>query len=249
MCRRLRAKGYQILHVDRSMTGHDLAMTRFAPVLETCHPCRLRIRGSLRTVSRFRSAVLGRRSRAQSSPRARMLIRFDPGRLAVSRCVLRSVLPVAALLLFFALLTVRTAYKARWKSRDVATLLGYGVHSHFQQIPIYSGQLQYPARPQTRPQSRADRVQAGLAMKSLLLALLAPFARLALVLDPLRRVWAHARLSARLRNPVHSSVVVHGTPETSRHRKHSVWAATFSFTATSIWKRRTLAPLRSAIVS
>ena len=30
MCRRLRGKGCKILHVDRPMTGHDLAMTRFA---------------------------------------------------------------------------------------------------------------------------------------------------------------------------------------------------------------------------
>ncbi len=29
LCRRLRARGDQILHVDRPMTGHDLAMTRW----------------------------------------------------------------------------------------------------------------------------------------------------------------------------------------------------------------------------
>ena len=29
MCRRIRTRGYTILHVDHPMTGHDLAMTRF----------------------------------------------------------------------------------------------------------------------------------------------------------------------------------------------------------------------------
>ena len=29
LCQRLRARGYQILHVDRPMTGHDLAMTHW----------------------------------------------------------------------------------------------------------------------------------------------------------------------------------------------------------------------------
>ena len=30
MCQRIRTLGFTILHVDRPMTGHDLAMTRFS---------------------------------------------------------------------------------------------------------------------------------------------------------------------------------------------------------------------------
>jgi hypothetical protein len=52
-------------------------------------------------------------------------------------------------------LALRTAWKARWKSRDWMTLLLYGVHSQFQQIPIYWGQMRF------RRDRRAGR-RAGL---------------------------------------------------------------------------------------
>jgi acetyltransferase-like isoleucine patch superfamily enzyme len=50
-------------------------------------------------------------------------------------------------------------------------------------------------------------------MKRLLLMFLAPFARLAQALEPLHRLWAHARLSARIRNPAAASIVVQGPVE------------------------------------
>jgi len=49
----------------------------------------------------------------------------------------------AGLLSAYAFLILRSAYKARWKSRQLLTLLLYGVHSHLQQIPIALGQLGY----------------------------------------------------------------------------------------------------------
>jgi hypothetical protein len=49
--------------------------------------------------------------------------------------------PLIGALLLLLGLVLRTAWKARWKSRDPLTLLAYGVHSHLQQIPILFGQL------------------------------------------------------------------------------------------------------------
>lgn len=50
-------------------------------------------------------------------------------------------------------------------------------------------------------------------MKSLLLLLLGPFARLAVIMQPLSRAWAFVRFEAQIRKPVHISNVFHGAPE------------------------------------
>jgi hypothetical protein len=38
---------------------------------------------------------------------------------------------------------LRSAWRARWKSDDLVTLLLFGIHSQLQQIPIFIGQLKY----------------------------------------------------------------------------------------------------------
>jgi len=50
-------------------------------------------------------------------------------------------------------------------------------------------------------------------MKRLLLLLLAPLARLAVALEPLRRTWAHAKFAARIKGPVDASIVLQSAPE------------------------------------
>jgi hypothetical protein len=54
-----------------------------------------------------------------------------------------SVWPLVVLGAMLGMLFVRTAWKARWKSKDNVALLLYGVHSHLQQIPIFVGQMQF----------------------------------------------------------------------------------------------------------
>lgn len=50
-------------------------------------------------------------------------------------------------------------------------------------------------------------------MKSLLILLLAPFARIAVALRPLGRAWAHAGFAARIQGRVDPSVVLQDEPE------------------------------------
>ena len=54
-----------------------------------------------------------------------------------------TIFAVIGVLVFYGLLMVRSAYKARWKDKHPVTLLLYGIHSQFQQIPIACGQLSY----------------------------------------------------------------------------------------------------------
>jgi hypothetical protein len=141
LCRRMRARGYRVLHIDHPMTGHDLHIMRWGQYWK--HAAR----------AGHAFAEISRRFRDSDDPswesdRKRNLKHgsFWVGTLAIAVAASAfwfTVLPFALWFALFLALSLRSAWKARWKSRDVVTLLLYGVHSHLQQIPICVGQLQY----------------------------------------------------------------------------------------------------------
>jgi glycosyltransferase involved in cell wall biosynthesis len=140
MCRRMRAMGWKILHVDRPMTGHDLAMTKWSQYW----------RRSVRTGYAY--AEVSERFKGSDLPFWEDAVRHNRSRAIaqivlivcalVASFVLVSILPVLLLAALFLLLALRTASKVTWKSPDRSTRFLYGVHSHLQQIPIYIGQRQ-----------------------------------------------------------------------------------------------------------
>jgi cellulose synthase/poly-beta-1,6-N-acetylglucosamine synthase-like glycosyltransferase len=151
MCRRMRSKGWQILHADRPMTGHDLAMTAWSQYWKRA----TRAGYAYAQVSeRFRDSGLpfweedARRNRN----RALIISGGFVGAVLMS-LMLRSPWPALAMFFLFICLVIRTALKAAWKAPSFTTRFAYAVHSHFQQIPIYLGQLQY-ARDRKRGASR-----------------------------------------------------------------------------------------------
>jgi glycosyltransferase involved in cell wall biosynthesis len=141
MCRRMRARGYRILHIDHPMTGHDLQMTRWSQYWKRA------------TRAGHAFAEVSRRFRDSDdmfwhAECKRNLVRgsFWMGSFAIAVAVSAfwlTALPIALWLLMLLALSVRSAWKARWKSSSAATLLLYGVHSHLQQVPICIGQLRY----------------------------------------------------------------------------------------------------------
>jgi len=140
LCRRMRAHGYQILHIDHPMTGHDLAVMHLSQYWRRA----TRAGHAYAEVSgRFR----GSNDPSWSSERRSNLIRgsFWPVSLVVA--ILSGIhfgfIPIALWLALFALLSVRSAWKSHWKTDNKLTLLLYGIHSHLQQVPICVGQLQY----------------------------------------------------------------------------------------------------------
>ncbi len=141
LCRRILATGGEILHVDLPMTGHDLAITRFAQYWKRAtragHAFAEVSARFARTPNPFWLAD-SRRNRN----RAITLLAIPVAALALS-LILRSPWPLILAAAFLLLLIARTAWKARWKSPDTVALALYGLHSHFQQIPIYLGQLQF----------------------------------------------------------------------------------------------------------
>lgn len=143
LCRRIAAQGGKILHVDRPMTGHDLAITHFSQYW----------RRNTRAGYAFAEVSDMLRARGESfweeeSVRNRnRVLTLGAILLAgvVGSLVLRSIWPVAGMLLFFAAISLRSAWKSRWKTDDWVALLLFGVHSHFQQLPIFVGQRKFRA--------------------------------------------------------------------------------------------------------
>ncbi len=142
LCRRILAAGYRILHLDTPMTGHDLAISRFAQYWRRA------------TRAGHAYAEVSARFRHTPSPfwlaesrrnltRATILLALAFLTLALT-LVLRSPWPLLAAATLFLLLILRTAWKARWKSpQDPTALILYALHSQFQQIPILAGQLRF----------------------------------------------------------------------------------------------------------
>lgn len=141
LCRRIRTLGFDIRHTDRPMTAHDLAITRWSQYWKRC----TRTGHAYAEVSeRFRQSERPFWHKEAIRNRNRFLAIMTSLLAAIAGSIyLRSLLPIAVYCALFALLSIRSAWKAAWKSGDRSALILYGVHSHLQQIPIYFGQIQY----------------------------------------------------------------------------------------------------------
>ncbi len=140
MCRRLRASGWKILHANRPMTGHDLAMTKWSQYWRRA----VRTGYAYSEVSaRFHGSGLpfwedeARRNRNRA-----LVLGTLMAACLLASLLLENALPLVLMLMFICSLTLRTAMKIAWKSPDLTTRCLYGLHSHLQQLPIYIGQLQ-----------------------------------------------------------------------------------------------------------
>ncbi|UCF35403.1 MAG: glycosyltransferase [Acidobacteriota bacterium] len=141
MCNRIRQRGYLILHVDRPMTGHDLAMMRWGQYWKRA------VRAGYayaQVAHRYWNSEhpLWKRDVISNVIRAGFLLALPLAALVTSLW-LASPIPVLAAALIFILLVVRSAFRAGWKTKDPSTRVLYAAHSHFQQIPIFFGQLEY----------------------------------------------------------------------------------------------------------
>lgn len=141
LCRRITALGLRIVHADRPMTGHDLAITRFSQYWKRA----TRAGHAYAEVSaRFAESEhpFWSAESQNNARRAGVLLTLLLGAPMVSVLSGR-VWPAGLAALVLAALALRSAWKARWKSGDRGLLLLYGIHSHLQQIPIFAGQVQF----------------------------------------------------------------------------------------------------------
>jgi glycosyltransferase involved in cell wall biosynthesis len=140
LCRRIRARGFKILHIDEPMTGHDLAITHWKQYWKRA----IRAGYAYAEVSeRFRNS----NDSFWSPERNANVLRGSWWAISFAAAVIASVrlglIPVACWLALLLLFSLRSAWRARWKSDDLVTLLLYGVHSQLQQVAILFGQLRF----------------------------------------------------------------------------------------------------------
>jgi glycosyltransferase involved in cell wall biosynthesis len=141
MCRRLRGKGWKILHIDQPMTRHDLRMTHFSQYWRRA----LRAGHAYAQVSGLFAHTAdpfwSREARRNRTRGAALILLFAT--VIVAAIVLKAWWPPAILAAFILLAGARTAYKVRGRSSSWMTLFLFGLHSHLQDIPIFIGQMRY----------------------------------------------------------------------------------------------------------
>lgn len=139
MCGRMRDIGYRVLHIDAAMTGHDMAMHRFSQywrrATRTGHAYSEVSRRFADTPDRFWTAE-SRRNYVHAG-----VLSGTPVAVGAATLATRSALPAVGAALFWSAIVARSATRAAWKQADLGTRVLYGVHSHFQQLPIALGQL------------------------------------------------------------------------------------------------------------
>ena len=134
MCQRIRAKGYKILHIDKDMVLHDLAMTHWSQYW----------RRSVRTGHAYAEVSNLLKSSSINFWQRESRKNFVEASFFISIFILGFIMNILWFSgLVFLMLSLRSGWKSRWKSTRLMTLFWYGLHSQFQQIPIMIGQLSY----------------------------------------------------------------------------------------------------------
>jgi GT2 family glycosyltransferase len=140
LCRRLRAAGWQIEHIDAPMTRHDLAITTVRAWWKRAERAGL---AYAQVAARYAHTpdplwqAEARRNRRHASALLAGL-----GLLGAAAWLLPAA--AAALLLAALGLWARSARRCRWKCPDQPALAwAYAAHSHLQQLPILAGQWRW----------------------------------------------------------------------------------------------------------
>jgi glycosyltransferase involved in cell wall biosynthesis len=141
LCRRLRAAGGLVMHIDAPMVQHDLAITRWIQYWR--HAVRAGY-AYAEVSSRYKSSsdpLWTRESRRNL--RRGPLVFFGPLVAAGAAVLSRSWETALVAALLAGMVLWRTAWLARWRSASRASLILFSVHSHVQQVPIFCGQMSY----------------------------------------------------------------------------------------------------------
>jgi len=141
MCRRIRERGYRISCQDKLIGYHDIDMKNFSQYWN---------RGIR---SGYAFAEISEKYRNTVDPFWLRESRHNFLKIFVLLAVISLLIisyhkygvfwPNYVLVLGFLVLIIKSTYKARKKSDDWLACFIYGIHSHFNHIPLFIGQLKY----------------------------------------------------------------------------------------------------------
>jgi GT2 family glycosyltransferase len=145
LCARIRAQGHRIVHIEAPMVLHDLGISSWKQYWNRA----VRSGEAYAEVSRKLAERAGIRFWEAKTRR-----NYWQGGLYIALAIaaliaslwLWSPWPGAGVLAAWLALSIRTAWRARWKSDNPWTRLLYGVHSHFVYLPLLFGQARYHLR-------------------------------------------------------------------------------------------------------
>jgi glycosyltransferase involved in cell wall biosynthesis len=141
LCARIRATGSTILHVDRPMVRHDLAITRFSQYWRRAVRSGYAYAEVAEQISPNDAPAWYRNARRNRIQGAAMVALIAAG--PVLSIKFGSFVPLLAVITIIAALALRTAIRTQWKKSPLSTRLLHGLHSHLVQIPLLFGQLKY----------------------------------------------------------------------------------------------------------
>ncbi|OQW93063.1 MAG: glycosyl transferase family 2 [Beggiatoa sp. IS2] len=141
LCQRIRAKGYTISHIDQPMALHDLGITRWSQywrrAVRTGHGF-----AEISNLLKGTTTPLWEKESRKNIFNISLLSGIFVSGFALT-LLWQSLIPILASVGLFLLLSLRSAWKARWRTQDFFTLLLYGLHAQFQHLPIAIGQLSF----------------------------------------------------------------------------------------------------------
>jgi len=216
LCARLRARGWQIEHLDEPMTRHDLGVRSFRGYALRCYRSGIAYAEVAERMKRMGDGLWQREAKRD---------RFQGAAYALYPMLLALAFAWNnaagfALLALAALVILRSAWRCRWRAPgQVGLCLQYAVHSHVQKLPALIGQIAW--RRASRNQREIGLVEykdaprgASAGLKGPLALMLAPLAWASRVIaERWTRLWSFARLKEALGGCLDASNVVLGAVE------------------------------------
>lgn len=225
MCARLRARGWQIEHLDEPMTRHDLGVRSLRAYALRCYRSGIAYAEVAERMKHMGDGLWqreARRDRVQGAAYA-----LYPLLLALAFAWDHAA--GFTLLALAALVILRSAWRCRWRAPgQVGLCLLYAVHSHVQKLPALVGQIAWHRARQNRREIglveyRDASGKASAGLKAPLARLLAPLAWASRVITQRwTRLWSFARLNEALGGGLDATNVVLGAVELQGTRNISL---------------------------
>jgi cellulose synthase/poly-beta-1,6-N-acetylglucosamine synthase-like glycosyltransferase len=141
ICQRIHAEGYTVVHLDQPMTLHELGITRgsqyWRRAVRTGHAY-----AEVSQLLKDTSTPLWQKEARKNWINSSLLLAIVIVGIILS-VMIQSMIPIIISFGVLLLLSLRSAWKARWRTKELDSLLLYGFHSQFQHIPIVIGQITF----------------------------------------------------------------------------------------------------------